>query len=159
MLATEVLPSPYNNIKANGNHKEKGHLLSHVILLTDTNCCVCTVSTLYIVHLVPEEMGENRKKMRNGMREKRKRERRRRFVMVKVTVMSCVAVEGQCGCSVLTFNCTRQVGAAILSTLSDAVFTSPRQSTKSSSKLTLVRRLEEQLLFLTQKKLIFGNLQ
>ena len=72
--------------------------------------------------------------MRDGRREKRKRERRRRFVEVKVMVMSCVvAVEEQCGCSVLTFNCTRKVRAAIPATLSDAVFTSPRQSTKSSN--------------------------
>ena len=50
-----------------------------------------------------------------------------------VMVMSCVvAVEGQCGCSVLIFICTRQVRAAIPATLSDAVFTSTRQSKSSN---------------------------
>ena len=44
-----------------------------------------------------------------------------------VIVMSCV-VARQCGCSVLTFICTRQVGAAIPATVSDAVFTSTYKS-------------------------------
>ena len=43
-----------------------------------------------------------------------------------------MVIEGQCGCSVLTFICTRQVGAAIPATLSDAVFTSTRQSKSSN---------------------------
>ena len=47
--------------------------------------------------------------------------------------MSCVvAVEGQCGCSELTFICTRKVGATIPATLSDAVFTSTHQLKSSN---------------------------
>ena len=43
-----------------------------------------------------------------------------------------MVIEGQCGCYELTFICTRQVGAAIPATLSDAVFTSTRQSKSSN---------------------------
>ena len=69
-------------------------------------------------------MGEKRKE-----REKVEEEKE----IVVAMVMSCVvAVEEQCGFSVLTFICTSQVGAAIPATLSDTIFTSTRQSKSSN---------------------------
>ena len=47
-------------------------------------------------------------------------------------VVKLMVIEGQCVCYELTFICTRQVGAAIPATLSDAVFTSTRQSKSSN---------------------------
>ena len=66
------------------------------------------------------------------VKEKKKGEEEEKEIVV-VMVMSCVVVvEGQCGCSVLTFNCTRKVGAAIPATLSDAVFTLTHQLKSSN---------------------------
>ena len=52
------------------------------------------------------------------------------MVMVMSTCSS--SRRTMCGCSVLTFVCTRQVGAAIPATRSDAVFTSTHQSKSSN---------------------------
>ena len=71
-------------------------------------------------------MGEKRNE-RDKEQNKEKEEGKEEEIAV-VKVNGVVAVEGQCGYSVLTFICTRQVGAAIPATLSDAVFTSTHQS-------------------------------
>ena len=71
---------------------------------------------------------------------KGEREKEEEKEIVVVIMMSCVvAIEGQCGCSVLTFICIRQVGTTIPATLSDVKF----HINTSQNLVTLVRRLEE----------------
>ena len=70
--------------------------------------------------------------MRETKEQNKEKEEGKEEEIAVVKVNGVVAVEGQCGCSVLTFIYTRQVGAAIPATLSDAVFTSTHQSKSSN---------------------------
>ena len=123
VLATEdscsrIVPSPSNIVFSVPLENR-----TLTFLTVDTVVCECR----YILYLRRWE----RKKEREKEEEKE---------IVVVIMMSCVvAIEGQCGCSVLIFICTRQVGTAIPATLSDVKF----HINTSQNLVTLVRRLEE----------------